>query len=129
MTRFMAGAFLGAIEVLSKMAVETYLDNSADCIRFIGTLSGEDGFIKDCMDSLGVGHLHAEAILHPSPIPIDCQVTEFAAFHPFKSVGDYIYCYDIAVGNSKPPGPLPPGSVEIIPEYMRAKYQQQSAAR
>mmetsp|Transcript_42026 Transcript_42026/g.90785 ORF Transcript_42026/g.90785 Transcript_42026/m.90785 type:complete len:336 (-) Transcript_42026:151-1158(-) len=122
MTRFMDGAFLGALEVTSKLATTKYIDNLQACTSTIGTLSGEDGFMKDCLNSLQVPWLADESIMHPSPIPIDCQMKDFAAFHPFKAEGDWRYCYEITAGLKPAPGPVPPGSIGIIPTWMQKKY-------
>lgn len=120
--RFTLGGFLGALEVLSKGCVEMYLHNMGDCLSYMGNRSGEDGFLLDCVVALGVGYMHDVTLLHPSPIPVDCQAGEFAAYHPFKLLGDWTYCYDIAVGVAHPPGVVPPGSIEIFPEQMQHKY-------
>ena len=47
--------------------MEVYLDNAADCERYIGLHSGEDGYLKDCLDALGVAAVHDPTIMHPDP--------------------------------------------------------------
>jgi len=128
MPRFTLGGFLGAIEILSKTAVETYLDNTKDCRKFIGMTSGEDGFLKDCVDALGVGYMHDDAILHPSDNPVECSATEFVAYHPMKAPGNWIYCYDLSVGNVASPPPIAQGGIDLFPKFLRDKYNKMNAA-
>jgi len=120
--KFTLGGWLGAIEIFSKTAAETYLDNADSCVKHIGLNSGEDGFLKDCMDSLGVGYMHDELILHPSPATSDCQVKEFAAYHPIKSPSNWTVCYDLAAGNEKSKYGLHPSAVGELPESIRHIY-------
>jgi len=119
--RYTLGGWLGAIEIFSKSAVETYLDNAAECVEHIGLNSGEDGFLKDCLDALGVGSMHDELIVHPSNAPKECQVKEFVAFHPIKSPTNWTYCYDLADGNVQPP-PMRKGAIANFPDAIRSKY-------
>jgi len=122
LAKYTNGGFLGAIEILSRAAIEKYLDNADSCVKHIGLKSGEDGYLKDCMDALGVGFMHDELIMNPSPQPATCQMSEFAAFHPMKAVGDWASCYDIADGNVVPPPPMRLGSVIVLPSSIVSKY-------
>jgi len=90
------GGFLGAIEILSKTAVETFVDNVAKCEKFIGTVSGEDGFLKDCLDSLGVGFVEDFSLLYRTFDPKLCSATQQVAFHPYKAPDDWTACYELA---------------------------------
>lgn len=121
--RYTLGGWLGAIEIFSKTAVEAYTDNAAECVEHIGTNSGEDGFLKDCMDALGVGWMRDELIVHPSDSRITCQVGEFVAFHPIKAPEDWAFCYDLAEGTIQPPPPIMPGAIALLPDAIREKYE------
>jgi len=120
---FTLGGFLGAIEIVSKTGVETYLDNAAGCREHIGMTSGEDGFLKDCLDSLGIGSMHDDLILRPSGNPAECQVEEFVAFHPQKAPGQWTYCWDIAVGHVAAPPPIPMVAIDRFPDSIKDKYK------
>lgn len=119
--RYTNGGFLGAIEVFSKTAVEAFVDNSAACAKHMGLKSGEDGYLKDCLDALGVGFMTDELMMHPSGLASECQVKEFASYHPFKSSSNWTTCYDIAVGNIALP-PLLEGSVGQLPDSIKGIY-------
>jgi len=93
----MLGGFLGALEILSKTAVQIVIDNLHSCEQHIGTASGEDGFLKDCMDALGIGFLQDPILLLPDPKVGSCGRGEVVAFHPFKAQGDWIGCYNAAL--------------------------------
>lgn len=119
--RYTLGGWLGAIEIFSKTAVESYLDNADGCVDHIGLNSGEDGFLKDCMDALGVGWMHDELIVHPSNAPKECQVSEFVAYHPMKTVANWTNCYDVADGNIEAL-PMRKGAIAVLPDSIRSKY-------
>jgi len=120
--RYTNGGFLGAIEIFSKTALETYLDNAHACVKNIGENSGEDGFLKDCMDALGIGYLRDDTILNPSPLTAVCQMGEFVAFHPLKTPENWISCYDIAAGNVATPPKMRLGSIVILPKNIMGRY-------
>mmetsp|Transcript_24774 Transcript_24774/g.70512 ORF Transcript_24774/g.70512 Transcript_24774/m.70512 type:complete len:608 (-) Transcript_24774:8-1831(-) len=92
------GQFLGAIEILSKKAVMTYFDNEDGCKTTMGGNSGEDGFIKGCLDSLGVGFMHDGELLKPDYAASYCLTAERAAFHPLKDPIVLQNCYNAAMG-------------------------------
>jgi len=118
---FLAGGFLGAVEVLSREATSRLVRNIRTCEKYMGTLSGEDGFLKDCLDALGAAFMQDKTLLHPDDNAISCQIQEFAAYHPMKNPGAWAYCYDIAAGNIKPP-PLVQAIVELLPAELHGKY-------
>jgi len=122
LARYTNGGFLGAIEVFSSAAVEKFSDHAKECATHIGVRSGEDGFLKDCMDALGIGFMSDELIMHPSGLAADCQVKEFASYHPFKSNHNWTTCYDVALGTIAPPA-LFGGSIELFPESIRGNYR------
>mmetsp|Transcript_83730 Transcript_83730/g.215587 ORF Transcript_83730/g.215587 Transcript_83730/m.215587 type:complete len:608 (-) Transcript_83730:306-2129(-) len=93
--------FLGAIEVFSRRAMQIYLDNSEGCAKFLGTNSGEDGFFKGCMDSLGVGYMKDVDIFFPDHGAGACRQGQRVAFHPLKTVDKWQHCVDIISGKKQ----------------------------
>lgn len=92
--------FLGAVEVFSKQAIMVYMDNADGCHKSMGTDGGEDGYIKGCMDALGVGFMTDGELFFPDKSAGACNNEGRAAFHPLKTVDDWHCCWDIT--NGKP---------------------------
>jgi len=90
--------FLGAVEVFSKNAVETYLDNKEGCRQTLGIQAGEDGFFKGCMDALGVGFMVDANLFNPDLSPGACINGNRAAFHPLKDPVNWQCCIDLING-------------------------------
>lgn len=88
--------FLGAVEVFSKRAIQVYLDNDAECGKYLGTNSGEDGFFKGCMDALGIGFVWDRDMFTPNYDPAMCTKGQYAAFHPIKYASHWQRCWDLA---------------------------------
>lgn len=95
--------FLGAIEVFSKAAMQTYFANWEECKQFLGEDSGEDGFFKGCMDALGVGFMTDGNIFTPDYDPMACGDGGRVAFHPIKFYNEWQCCVDIVMGLSRKP--------------------------
>lgn len=95
--------FLGAIEVFSNTAMKTFFGNAEECRQYLGVDSGEDGFFKSCMDSLGVGFMTDGNIFTPDYDPSACRNAERVAFHPIKFYKEYQCCVDIVYGISRNP--------------------------
>mmetsp|Transcript_12828 Transcript_12828/g.36946 ORF Transcript_12828/g.36946 Transcript_12828/m.36946 type:complete len:625 (-) Transcript_12828:169-2043(-) len=92
------GGFLGAVEVFSREALELYFDWWPKCQETIGTKGGEDGFMKRCMDALGVGFMTDGGMFVPDNDPRRCRDTSKAAYHPVKLQENYQCCVDIVNG-------------------------------
>jgi len=92
------GQFLGAVEILSKKAVMTYFDNAHDCQKYLGKGAGEDGYIKGCMDALGVGFMKGGDILKPDYASSYCKTASKVAYHPLKDPAVLQTCYNVAAG-------------------------------
>lgn len=93
------GQFLGAIEILSKKAVQTYFDLSQPgCKDTLGTQTGEDGYLKGCLDALGVGFMSDGNIMKPDSAASFCSDTLHVAFHPLKCPQSIQMCYDLIDG-------------------------------
>mmetsp|Transcript_48743 Transcript_48743/g.135921 ORF Transcript_48743/g.135921 Transcript_48743/m.135921 type:complete len:645 (-) Transcript_48743:367-2301(-) len=93
--------FLGAIEVFSQAAVEIYFDNWEGCRDAYGLNTGEDGFFKGCMDSLGVGFMTDVNIFKPDFSPGGCANGGMVGFHPLKEVSQWRCCWDIVMGKNR----------------------------
>lgn len=88
--------FMGAIEVVSKAALFKFFGNYKDCHRTMGSFSGEDGFVKGCMDMCGVGFMTDTALLRHPWDSTPCSDGAQVAFHPRKTVDKWISCYSAA---------------------------------
>jgi len=93
--------FLGAIEIFSKKAMYIYMDNAAGCLEALGTHAGEDGFMKGCMDGLGVGFVEDTNIFFPDRAAGACNNGERVAFHPLKDPDEWQTCWDIILGKQQ----------------------------
>jgi hypothetical protein len=91
--------FFGAVEVFSKVAMDTYFDGLDRCkTEFPWTTWGEDMFLRRCMDLIGVEHkedfgLLMDAYCGEQPYPCN---SEKVAFHPFKASETYFKCLEEA---------------------------------
>lgn len=85
--------FLGAIEIISRRAMEDFEASHRDCQRSMPGLSGEDGWIKGCLDAVGVGSMLDASILR-SPNDESCSEGARVAFHPHKTPEDWSACYE-----------------------------------
>jgi hypothetical protein len=89
--------FLGAIEVFSKEAVDKLLwpDVLKRCEEEVGLRSGEDGYMKGCMDMIGAGYMEDVDVLR-TPAAKDCNDGRRVCFHAFKDVSGWEGCYNTA---------------------------------
>jgi len=103
--------FMGALEVLSSKAVDVFLENSADCVKYIGNIGGEDFFTMQCLDSMGVGHMTDYSLLADkystgpgwNMFDVDpCTDQGIVALHPYKAVNSWLGCYKVAIGAQMP---------------------------
>jgi hypothetical protein len=117
--------FLGAIEIFSKGAVEIYLDNYEGCVKAYGLDTGEDGFFKGCMDSLGVGFMTDVNIFKPDFSPGACTDGDMVGYHPLKEASQWRCCWDLVNGKNRKVdfgkcdmGPDGMGPTEEVPDYV-----------
>merc|ERR1719291_1432001 len=92
--------FLGAVEVFSREALELYFDWWPDCKKTIGIGGGEDGFMKGCMDAMGVGYVVDGGMFKPDNDPRVCADGNKAAYHPLKVQENYQCCVDVVNGGT-----------------------------
>merc|ERR1712066_361732 len=108
--------FYGAIEVISRQAVATFIENIDDCkksLNYMGSDNkvirepwGEDVFVQSCMDLHGVNKVPdfdiATDALCKATVPEgekknkkwrpDCATTKTPAIHPFMTTKHYFDC-------------------------------------
>merc|ERR1719270_1541041 len=95
----------GPLEVLSRNAVETFLDQLGSCKSSIMMdQMGEDQFLDQCLGQLGVQgvagyHILSDFYCAGMPKACDCAHAahlESSAFHPCKSQRSYFECHRAA---------------------------------
>jgi len=90
-----SAAFLGAVEVFSREALEVYNDWYPKCKATIHLEVGnEDVFMKGCMDAVGVGYMTDSLMLKPDVDPAICKNGDYAAYHPLKIQENMQCCID-----------------------------------
>mmetsp|Transcript_82541 Transcript_82541/g.181420 ORF Transcript_82541/g.181420 Transcript_82541/m.181420 type:complete len:299 (+) Transcript_82541:56-952(+) len=86
---------LGAIEVYSNAAVQVFADQRvAVCNKDI-QVSGEDGFINKCMETLGVKASVDNSLLKSTTNIPDCADHQYVVFHPFVDEASVDECYKL----------------------------------
>mmetsp|Transcript_78534 Transcript_78534/g.163164 ORF Transcript_78534/g.163164 Transcript_78534/m.163164 type:complete len:635 (-) Transcript_78534:203-2107(-) len=98
----------GPIEVLSRRAVATYAAGLPKCVDLLQNPWGEDKFLDQCMQQLGVTRSNEYSLLSETACgeqPAPCG-TSNVAFHPFKSIQSYFMCWQYA--NKYGQGPAAP---------------------
>jgi len=107
---FFKWGFLGSLEVFSQQAMRMYYYVGWKCSQNIGHNSGEDGYMKGCMDALGVASMTDTTLLDDKYTrggfsgwgPGDCQSGATVGFHPFKTEWIWETCHDSAALLSDP---------------------------
>lgn len=88
----------GPIEVLSRRAVATYAAGLPRCVDLLSHPWGEDKFLDQCMQQLGVTRTDEYSVLSETACgeqPAPCG-TANVAFHPFKSIQSWFTCHAYA---------------------------------
>jgi len=87
--------FMGALEVVSKPAMELWLEKSHTCIRGKHE-GGEDFYMRGCMDALGIDHMIDHSLLWDKYAGQDTHCTDgwAVAFHFHKSIIRWNWCYN-----------------------------------
>lgn len=82
--------FLGPIELMSREGVRAFEKGHQDCARKLGNQwQGEDGFVKVCLDAIGVGVMSDPDMLQTWG---DCWESNKVAFHAHKDPDDWFKC-------------------------------------
>jgi len=97
----------GALEVFSYYGIKDWAARGHSLCSAPNNW-GEDKYMTNCMDSLGVARVHDESIIADALClgAGDCSDGRAAAFHPFKDVGRWLQCWDRATGTS-------PGTIAV----------------
>uniref|UniRef100_A0A7S2LMX0 Apple domain-containing protein n=1 Tax=Zooxanthella nutricula TaxID=1333877 RepID=A0A7S2LMX0_9DINO len=108
---------LGAIEVFTREAVALYFQKGGVCAGKITPAhpkAGEDFFMKQCMESIGVDGLEDFDLLRDSTCGVDCGAIKGpcsdgwkVAYHAYRDVGAWNGCHGEAVLAQKAQGHLP----------------------
>lgn len=86
----------GAVEVFSYHAVREWWLRGHSCNS--PNNWGEDKYMTNCMDNLGVARVHDTNIVADNLcLGSDCGNTKAAAFHPYKDVGSWLACWNRAM--------------------------------
>jgi len=84
----------GALEVISKAGVEVFGQEVQRCLRPGYGAIGEEFFLQECLEVLGVKDLPGIDLLSDEfcgGFPQRCHGSQ-VAFHPFKTVDEYLQC-------------------------------------
>jgi hypothetical protein len=109
----------GSTEIYSRQAIQAYFAGEQRCKSDLPWHPwGEDYFMGQCLDYLKVGTSDDYGVLGDALCKgVDCGDTWAAAFHPFKSTGEWMQCWRKATGNDNPhPPPQPVFQVESNPK-------------
>jgi hypothetical protein len=100
--------FFGAIEVLTKEALQLYFHKGDECIeKHEHPAGGEDYFMRLCMDGIGIDHQTDFTLLQDKITSrslhsrVDCTDNRTVVFHPFKDISRWNECYNEAVCGEK----------------------------
>jgi len=117
---------LGPMEILNRVALDIYYANNPPSLSgtdkavcetpWMGT-GGEDGYLSECMQILGVKTVYHKHILLNWK-PIKCTDPAYVTFHPAKTEADYRRCMKEIMA------PPPPSSMTPLPlmEFMRKRW-------
>jgi hypothetical protein len=91
----------GSVEIFSRQAVQAYFEGEQRCKSGLQWQQwGEDIFMGQCLDYLGVGTSNDLGVISDALCKgVDCGDSWAAAFHPFKSTGEWMQCWRKATGN------------------------------
>jgi len=115
----------GPIEVFSRRAVASYIAGLPQCISLLEHPWGEDKFVDQCMQKLGVTRENEYDLLSETACgeqPAPCGSSD-VAFHPFKSIDSYFACWSFADRYGKGPEDLDCRKKEQLPELPEVRVQ------
>jgi len=90
--------FMGAIEIMTREALEHFLEVGHTCIRG-DHAGGEDSFMKGCLNGLGMDHQTDYQLLRDKYAAQDDPCTDgwIVAYHYYKKSHDWSTCYNEAL--------------------------------
>jgi len=88
---------LGALEALSREAMEIYFERSWECEAHLGQQGGEDYWLLQCLEGLGINYQTDVTLLHDKyAADENCKDPYGVAHHFFKKTKDWDECWDKA---------------------------------
>jgi hypothetical protein len=96
--RYGGPTMFGSVEAISHAAIKKMLDSGSECRDFLEWKEwGEDVFTSLCMDHIGVSGVYDNKLVGDARCYwADCGDGVMAAYHPFKSVGEWMSCFEQA---------------------------------
>jgi len=92
----------GSLEVFSYYAIKEWSRRGHDCHD--PNNWGEDKYMTNCMDFLGVSRVHDKNIVADNLcLGSNCANGHAAAFHPYKDVNQWLQCYNTAMAPTTTP--------------------------
>lgn len=89
--------FLGALEALTREALEQYFLRGWECESHLTQEGGEDYWLLQCLEGIGVNYQTDVALLHDKYAKDEnCGDPNGVAHHFFKKIVDWDACWDIA---------------------------------
>lgn len=87
--------FLGALEALTHEAFAIYVERGWECEQHLTQEGGEDYWLEQCLEGLGIDYQTDEALLHDKyAADENCKDPYGVAHHFFKQVKDWNECWD-----------------------------------
>uniref|UniRef100_A0A7S2HIV7 Hexosyltransferase n=1 Tax=Zooxanthella nutricula TaxID=1333877 RepID=A0A7S2HIV7_9DINO len=96
----------GPIEVLSREAVQMFVQGVDECQSLRRHPWGEDKYLDHCLQRLGVRRVLEFQLLSETACgqePVNCASSN-VAFHPFKGIQSYFDCWGQAMYHGNWPG-------------------------
>merc|ERR1711957_812563 len=92
----------GSLEVISSQALRRYWDQADSCKYMPWQAWGEDYYMQQCLDKLGVSSIpDTLQVADKRCVDAPCSDYTKAAFHPFKQPEQWLHCYHIAMGDDE----------------------------
>jgi len=89
--------FLGAIEALTQEGLEIYFERGWQCDAHLGQQGGEDYWLLQCLEGLGLNYQSDFALLHDKyAADENCDDPNSVAHHFFKKTDDWDDCWNTA---------------------------------
>jgi len=88
----------GSLEAISKAGLQDYFNNEAPCKT--GYQYGEDRWLGNCLKSVGATPVQDFGIVGDqvcTKIPGSPCIDGMPAYHPYKSWGAWVNCYNQAI--------------------------------
>jgi len=89
--------FLGALEVLTREGTEVFLERSWECEAKLGQQGGEDYWLQQCLEGLGLNFQTDTTLLHDKYAEDEnCADPNGVAHHFFKKIDAWDVCWGLS---------------------------------